>query len=244
MTDNLPPLPEFEKWLRSVCFQAPPAHAYDLARCAWIEAGRAALAQAQSCVPAGVVLLDRKLAENCLAGMKYADHWERDRDGRPPSQVCCFEIRDLEVALAAPQPQPIQPTKRWHEAEIDDGNRGIRWVTDEGVHGRPTAHDVREYVLTNWGTVMCTCDACSEFFKVAQAKPEQSPHPDDDAAESMNETNAVLARRYFDLLKVVEDYEKHGVTCQTFRNFVDVPWAECNSAKPERAAKPTEKRRH
>lgn len=55
----------------------------------------------RAAVPEGQVLLDRKLAENCLAGMKYAAHWERDRDGRPPSQVCCFEIRDLEAALEA-----------------------------------------------------------------------------------------------------------------------------------------------
>lgn len=30
--------PEFERWLRSVCFQAPTPEAYDLARSAWDEA--------------------------------------------------------------------------------------------------------------------------------------------------------------------------------------------------------------
>jgi hypothetical protein len=54
---------------------------------------------------------------------------------------------------------------------------------------------------------------------------QQAPN---DAAQSVDETNAVLASRYFDLLKVVEAYEKHGVTCQTFRHFVDAPCAECN----------------
>ncbi len=49
------------------------------------------------------------------------------------------------------------------------------------------------------------------------------------AAADVNETNAVLASRYFDLLKVVEAYEKNGVTCQTFRHFIDTPCAECNS---------------
>lgn len=54
--------------------------------------------------------------------------------------------------------------------------------------------------------------------------------PDGDAAKDVNDTNAVLASRYFELLKVVEAYEKHGVTCQTFRHFVDTPCAECNCA--------------
>lgn len=33
-------LPEFEKWLRSVCFQPPTASAYDLAKSAWGESAR------------------------------------------------------------------------------------------------------------------------------------------------------------------------------------------------------------
>lgn len=60
---------------------------------------------------------------------------------------------------------------------------------------------------------------------LSAAPSQQAPN---DAAQSVDETNAVLASRYFDLLKVVEAYEKHGVTCQTFRHFVDVPCAECN----------------
>lgn len=60
--------------------------------------------------------------------------------------------------------------------------------------------------------------------------------PDGDAAEAVHDTNAVLASRYFELLKVVEAYEKHGVTCQTFRHFVDTPCAECNCAPAAPAA--------
>lgn len=59
--------------------------------------------------------------------------------------------------------------------------------------------------------------------------------PQAEAAETVNETNAVLASRYFDLLRVVEQYEKNGVTCQTYRHFVTEPCAECNS--PGRCAK-------
>jgi hypothetical protein len=40
-----------------------------------------------------------------------------------------------------------------------------------------------------------------------------------------------------DLLRTIEQYEKHGVTCQTYRHFVSAPCAECNAA-PQPAAKP------
>ena len=68
-----------------------------------------------------------------------------------------------------------------------------------------------------------------QLAKEALAQPEQP---------SFNEwTNAKLASHYFDLLKVVERYEKHGVTCQTFRHFVTEPCAECNCVAPITAIK-------
>jgi len=70
----------------------------------------------------------------------------------------------------------------------------------------------------------------------AAPQPQPVAQPAGDSHESINETNAVLASRYFDLLKVVEAYESHGVTCQTFRHFVESPCAECNSvAQPVQA---------
>jgi hypothetical protein len=59
-----------------------------------------------------------------------------------------------------------------------------------------------------------------------------------ETVESVNETNAILAGRYFDLLKIVERYEKNGVTCQTFRHFVSEPCAECNCTSPQPPAQP------
>ena len=38
MTDT--PHSEYEKWLRTVCFQKPTPEAYDLAKCAWAEASK------------------------------------------------------------------------------------------------------------------------------------------------------------------------------------------------------------
>lgn len=62
---------------------------------------------------------------------------------------------------------------------------------------------------------------------LASAPP--APQAEDDSSASVNDTNAALAARYFELLKVVEHYEKSGVTCQTFRHFIAEPCAECNS---------------
>jgi hypothetical protein len=116
MTNNLPQLPEFEKWLRSVCFQAPPAHAYDLARCAWIEAGRAALAQAQSCVPAGWVLVPEDPTKEMLKKACAVDWSNEDGD------AAATNIWQAMLA-ASPQPQPVQPSEHW----IDDEGR-IAWA--------------------------------------------------------------------------------------------------------------------
>lgn len=60
-------------------------------------------------VPDGHVVIPLKLAASCLSGMKDAIRWERDRDGRPPSQVLCFEIQDFEAALSAAPAQPAPP---------------------------------------------------------------------------------------------------------------------------------------
>jgi hypothetical protein len=65
--------------------------------------------------------------------------------------------------------------------------------------------------------------------------PVQEPTREEinaEAARDVNDTNAKLASHYFDLLKVVERYEAHGVTCQTFRHFVTEPCAECNCVAP------------
>ena len=39
-----------------------------------------------------------------------------------------------------------KPPAKWTDAEIKDGYRGIRWVTADGVYGRPTEEDVARYL--------------------------------------------------------------------------------------------------
>ena len=55
--------------------------------------------------------------------------------------------------------------KKWAEEEQANGNTGIRWVNEEGVHGRPTDHDVREYLIRTETARGCHCDSCQAFYK-------------------------------------------------------------------------------
>lgn len=47
---------------------------------------------------------------------------------------------------------------------------------------------------------------------------------------------AAQVDRVAELERTLQAYEAHGVTCQTFRHFVDSPCAECNVVQPEAPA--------
>lgn len=72
---------------------------------------------------------------------------------------------------------------KWAPEEIADGERGIRWVTNDGIHGRPTDHDVREYLKWTPTAHGCHCDECKQFYTAQQptqaqagAMPLTGPH--------------------------------------------------------------------
>ena len=64
------------------------------------------------------------------------------------------------------------PVTKWAPEEIADGERGIRWVTNEGIHGRPTDHDVREYLKRTPTAHGCHCDECKQFYTASQPTQE------------------------------------------------------------------------
>ena len=66
-----------------------------------------------------------------------------------------------------------QGPKRFTAEEAADGNVGIRWVTAEAVMGRPSSHDVMEYLKRDKGA-MCNCDQCTTFFPALAATGEYS----------------------------------------------------------------------
>ena len=80
---------------------------------------------------------------------------------------------------------------KWAPEEIADGERGIRWVTNEGIHGRPTDHDVREYLKRTPTAHGCHCDECKQFYTTPQPTQAQAgavPLTDEQLAEMMRET--------------------------------------------------------
>jgi len=73
-----------------------------------------------------------------------------------------------------------------------------------------TPQYVNDYVRD---ALVYQCPRCATGMEVdPTAKAYKAkPTSEDDANDSVNATNAVLASRYFELLKIVEQYEKHGV---------------------------------
>ena len=63
---------------------------------------------------------------------------------------------------------------KWAPEELSDGKRGIRWVTEDGIHGRPTDHDVREYLKRTPTAHGCHCDECKQFYTAPQPTHAQA----------------------------------------------------------------------
>ena len=70
-----------------------------------------------------------------------------------------------------PEPVTVALPKMWAPEEVEDGERGIRWVTNEGIHGRPTDHDVREYLKRTPTANGCLCDECKVFYAAVHRPP-------------------------------------------------------------------------
>lgn len=82
--------------------------------------------------------------------------------------------RALDRALtSANQAAAFKGPAKFTAEEVADGNRGIRWITADGVYGRPTDHDVREYLERTPSMLMCSCEECQAFYRasVSEAKP-------------------------------------------------------------------------
>ena len=75
--------------------------------------------------------------------------------------------RDMKADILAKWGTPPAVVK-WAPEEIADGERGIRWVTNDGIHGRPTDHDVREYLKRTPTAHGCHCDECKQFYTTQQ----------------------------------------------------------------------------
>jgi hypothetical protein len=86
--------------------------------------------------------------------------------------IVAIDSQDL-IDLCIQAKSNAQEPVAWTEQEIADGNRGIRWVTSEGIRGRPTDHDVREYLKNNSNAVGCHCDECNKFYAAPTPSAER-----------------------------------------------------------------------
>ena len=104
---------------------------------------------------------------------------------------------------------------KWAPEEIADGERGIRWVTNDGIHGRPTDHDVREYLKRTPTAHGCHCDECKQFYTAPQPTQSQSgvvPLTDEQLAEIMRETwgcASIAPRHAIGFARAIE--RAHGI---------------------------------
>lgn len=93
-------------------------------------------------------------------------------------------------SVTAPAGGEVARPSKWAVEEIADGKRGIRWVTEGVIHGRPTDHDVREYLMRTPAMRGCLCDDCRTFY---------APTPPAQAADSVLE-DAALSQAARDVL--------------------------------------------
>ena len=123
----------------------------------------AALAQAQSCVPAGWKLVRVKAAEfdDLMFWMQRCNdkgHLENCLDLVDPWGK--FEYEEI---AASPQPQPVQPRERWHVGD----SAFESWFSGYSPAGKGDKQRAREAYAAGMG----------ELAPVAQAKPEQAAQP-------------------------------------------------------------------
>ena len=121
--------------------------------------------------------------------------------------------RDLKADILAKWGTPA--VAKWAPEEIAGGERGIRWVTNDGIHGRPTDHDVREYLKRTPTSHGCHCDECKQFYTAPAAHPAQAgavPLTDEQLAEIMRETwgcASIAPRHAIGFARAIE--RAHGI---------------------------------
>jgi len=93
-----------------------------------------------------------------------------DVDSATPQSVEAWEhahgtIDSLAIAALASQGAApaiaYRGPARFTAEEIAAGNVGIRWVTETHVGGRPTEHDVYQYLAARGADAHCSCEKCA-----------------------------------------------------------------------------------
>lgn len=82
----------------------------------------------------------------------------------------------LEAAYYADPVPVFRGPAKFTAEEIEDGYRGIRWITAAGVYGRPSNCDVRDYLTRTPSMNICTCHACRAFYAASISGASNEPN--------------------------------------------------------------------
>lgn len=78
----------------------------------------------------------------------FSKIYETERECRLRHPSTMAEIREVIIEESGNEQKThtFSPPKQWTSEEIEAGYKGIRWVTKDGVYGRPTPHDIRTFL--------------------------------------------------------------------------------------------------
>ena len=87
------------------------------------------------------------------------------------------QLKDALAALPAAPAQSGEPVAfrgpaKFTTEEVMDGYRGIRWIMADGVYGRPSNCDVRDYLERTPLMNSCTCEKCKAFYAAPPAQTQ------------------------------------------------------------------------
>lgn len=77
-----------------------------------------------------------------------------------------------EQAMADEIKAPFTGPAKWTAEEVEAGYIGIRWISKDGVHGRPTQHDVRTYLESRGDAAKCGCGECVAGEAIAREEAQ------------------------------------------------------------------------
>ena len=166
MIDNLPPLPalpphEVEEWSESFITLRGEGWKKETVEKYAVDYARAALAQAQSCVPAVDGLRLTRFLTDVVTAAGLLSHGNQSKAVAERVSDEAFAIRSM--LAASPQPQPVQPSERGHV-----GNSAFEsWFSSYSPAGKGDKQRARDAYAAGMG----------ELAQVVQAKPEQAAQP-------------------------------------------------------------------
>ena len=101
---------------------------------------------------------------------------------------------------------------RFTPEETLNGGCAIRWVTTEAVCGRPTFHDVLDYIAQMGEEIDCTCERCQSFIFGNTVNPNVQPVEPHDLQKRLE-----ALHQYED---IAEHYAKCAISPEGLRDWV------------------------